>query len=91
MVKGLREASWGHVATSVSLAECRASEEDWWKAWEKKLIDQLAPKIVSFFQMGSEGAFKQFAAHGYPPPEADADFLDYPTTLLEYPLEAFDL
>lgn len=74
-----------------ALAECRASEGDRWKAWEKELIDRLSPKATSFFCMGFEGAVKQLSTQGYLPLGIDADFLDSAMTLSEYPPKAFDL
>lgn len=67
LAEGLRAASQEYAVAMATLIECQASEEDKWKARERQLIDRLGPKATSFFQMGFEGAVKQFAARGYPP------------------------
>lgn len=64
------------------MAQCE-SEEEWCKAREKQMKDDLAPKTVSFFQMEFEGVVRQFVAQGYPPLEEYADFIDIATTLSE--------
>lgn len=74
-----------------SLAVQRESEEGWWKAREKKMTDTLALKAVSFFQMGFEGAVKQFSAQGYPPLGEYSAFIDCAAALGEFPSDVFNM
>lgn len=54
------------------------------------MMQNLGPKATSF-RMGFDGAIKQFASRGYPPPRADTMFLSRKDALAEYPTEAFNL
>lgn len=55
------------------------------------MMDALAPKATSFFQMRFEGAIKRFAAQGYPPLGEDMDFIDCAKVLSEFPPDTFAL
>lgn len=81
---------WATHATSTLDQYCVTKEERW-KEKEKDLLAHLCLKATSIFQMGFNGMTHQFSSQGYPPPGTEADFLDVEATLMEYPLEAFEL
>lgn len=53
---------WGQTSAIVTLAEYPTSEGERQRNREKELMDHLAPKVASFFQMGFDGAIKQFSS-----------------------------
>lgn len=79
------------MAAVSALVDYRVVEEDRWNVQEKEPLNRLGPKAATFFQIGFDGAVKQFAIQGNPPPGADSEFLDCVVALSKYPPEAFNL